>query len=410
MTRVFGVLTVLAMLAGSVQGGECGGCRVACCSAPCQTWCAPAAVAAPQCQTVQRTIMVPTWTTETQVVNSTEYRQEARQRTVTVYQTVPETKRGARTINYCEQETRVRQERYTVTKPIWVDQIQNYTVNVPYTEMRTGTRYVCRTVWEDVPQNYTVMVPHVEMRTGTRCVSHRVAETVLVNQCVDQGYFEERVSYGHAARCGGYGPAACSPCGSCGHSGGCGNGCGNGCGHTGGCGAGCGYAPVCTTTCRVWVPNIVTIQVPHTTHRWVTSQEQYEYPVTVCHAETRTQVVKVARQVTEPQTYEYPVTLCRAEPRTRTVKVCQYINEELVRDVPYTVSVPKSRVEEYDYTVYNSVPVEKVETYTVCVPYPVSREVQVQVCRMIPQVVTVAVPCAAPCGGGCGSCGGCGGY
>ena len=35
---------------------------------------------------------------------------------------------------------------------------------------------------------------------------------------------------------------------------------------------------------------------------------------------------------------------------------------------------------------------EKTETYKVCVPHTVEKEVQVQVCRMVPKTITCKVP------------------
>jgi len=51
------------------------------------------------------------------------------------------------------------------------------------------------------------------------------------------------------------------------------------------------------------------------------------------------------------------------------------------------------------------VPKEQVQTYTVCVPHTVEKEVQVQVCKMVPKTVTCKVPVTCcrpqPC---CNSC------
>ena len=56
------------------------------CAAPCQ-----AAVPCQAYELVEKTVMVPTWVTETRKVNVTEYRREPRERTYTVTRMVPET-------------------------------------------------------------------------------------------------------------------------------------------------------------------------------------------------------------------------------------------------------------------------------------------------------------------------------
>jgi hypothetical protein len=81
--------------------------------------------------------------------------------------------------------------------------------------------------------------------------------------------------------------------------------------------------------------------------------------------------------------------------------------EQRTREVPYTVCVAQTRTRQEQVTEYKQVPVEKVDLVTVMVPREVEKEVQVQVCRMVPK--TVKVP-ASGCGGS--SCGGgstCGG-
>ncbi len=62
-----------------------------------------------------------------------------------------------------------------------------------------------------------------------------------------------------------------------------------------GCGGGCGgCAPATTTVCRrVWVPNIVTEQIPVTTYQNQKSTQEYTYTVTLCRTETRNRPVTV---------------------------------------------------------------------------------------------------------------------
>jgi hypothetical protein len=72
--------------------------------------------------------------------------------------------------------------------------------------------------------------------------------------------------------------------------------------------------------------------------------------------------------------------------------------------VPYVECVPVTKTRTYPVTTVRRVPEEKTENYTVCVPYPVQREVQVQVCRMVPK--TIQVPVSTGCANnGCNDCG-----
>ena len=163
--------------------------------------CAPApgpAACAPQFRTEERTVMVPQAVAEMQKVCVTEYRNEERSQEVTVCKQVPETVQKTRTYTVYEQQPRSRQENYTVCKPVYRDVVQNYTVCVPYTKTQGalapsaqavlqrhrpelhglyplhrnagGHPDVCRPSYRDVVQNYTVCVPYTETRTGTRTV------------------------------------------------------------------------------------------------------------------------------------------------------------------------------------------------------------------------------------------------
>lgn len=361
MLQRCGVLLAALLLlafAASAEAGIRHGCR-ACC-APCVTYagcgcgdCAPAVVAAPVQPTyVERTIYVPEMVTETRKVQVCEYTNETRERRFTVYRQVPEVKQVTEDYTVMTTENRVRRETYVVAKPVYREVAQNYTVMVPYQEKRVGTRTVCRTVQE----------------TRVRTV------------CEDQGHYEDRVyqktigggcysmSYGSGYGCG-------SGCGGC-HSH---RRCRRSCGGCGGCGGygGCGdcvtvYQPpqVCNYVQKVWVPNVVTKEIPYVVNRVVPAQEQFEYMVT----------------------------LCRPEVRTRNIRVCEYVNERRERDVPYTVCVPVKKSRVVNVTTYRSVPEEKVENYVVAVPHMVEKEVPVTVCRMVEKKITVPVyPCGQPC-------------
>ncbi|MBW8885634.1 MAG: ferredoxin, partial [Planctomycetia bacterium] len=59
---------------------------------------------------------------------------------------------------------------------------------------------------------------------------------------------------------------------------------------------------------------------------------------------------------------------------------------------------PESRTETYTVTRCDQVPENTIENYTTRVCVPVTKEVEVQVCRMVPKVVSVTVqPCPAGC-------------
>jgi hypothetical protein len=137
---------------------------------------------------------------------------------------------------------------------------------------------------------------------------------------------------------------------------------------------GCGScAPQMIKQCvQVWVPNIV--------------------------REQRTCTVMRTRFV--QQTYEYPVTLCRAETRTRTVQVCENVAEQVTNDVPVTICVPEKRTKTSDVTKYKCVTETQKQSYTVMVPTQEQRQVQVNVCKMVPQTIQqtikVWVPNCAP--------------
>lgn len=270
---------------------------------------------------------------------------------------------------------------------------------------------------------------------------------------------------GHMGRCG------------CGRSAGCGAGCGSGCGLGGGCGAGVGYggggcgtaqpqyaqpalaysvpaysAPVCNApvyseaaqysapttqmvTRRVWVPNVVTEEVPvveniaqsqevaYTVFEQHTEQVPFEVTYLVYRPETRTGTRKVVNYVEEPRTRTRKVVQYNDETRTRTLKklsykqvtrtetipVVSYETEKRTKEVSFTFNVPETKVEPFTSTRYETVNEEVSEEYTVSVPVSTMKEVQVQVCRMVPKLVPVTIyPCGeAQQAGGCAS--GCGG-
>lgn len=314
---------------------------------------------------VERKVCVPTWTTETRKVMVTEYKTEQQERTRTIYERVP---------------VQVEQERtYTVMVPEQHTKQVKYYVCVPTVHQVEQKYYVCVPNRKQVEQTYTVMVPHVEERTGTRMVCEAYQEQVMRKVTRDLGHWETQTvevpcatvsacdSGCHRSvrrglfrrRCG----RGCSPCVS--------TSCCSPCG-TSEC------APATRTVCkRVWVPNVVTEEVPCTVTRYRQVPQEYKYHVTVCKPEQRTRSVTVCHYTREE--------------RTRTVNVTRYHREERTKDVTYTVCVPHQKTDKVMVTTYKCEPKEITETVTVCVPHQVEKEVEVKVCKMVEQIVQVAV-------------------
>lgn len=347
----------LAMTMGA-SPAEAGGCGCSACVAQAAAPCGEVAY-----QLVERTIQVPTMVTERRVVNVTECRTETRERTITVQRVIPETKQVRDVYTVMVPQVQNRVEKYHVQVPVWREVEQNVTVNVPVQETRQGVRHVCRQVQVQ------------EMQTVTRDLGHW--DEVLVE-----------VAHHAAPACST--PAPCGrgrrfgrSCGGCGQCGGCGS-CGGGCGEVG-YDAGCGPA-VTQQIQRVWKPDIVSEQVPVTV--W------------------RNQMVEEA--------YEYQVTVCRQEVRKQKTKVCEYVTQERQREFQVTVCVPEQREAVRNVTSYRTVAEPQVQRYTVQVPVVVQKEVNVQVCRMVPKTVVCKVPVAVDCGacapvhGGHAPCHGCG--
>jgi YTV len=229
----------------------------------------------------------------------------------------------------CRPET--RQQNVTVCRMVPETQMVTCKSTICVPEQRTATQNytVCRMVPETVSRQITVMVPQTETRQGTRTVCRPVAVQETRTVCKDMGHCETRC---YVDCCG------------------------------------------CTRTCEVWVPNIVTEQVPITVYKPQNYQENFNYQVTVCHPEQRTITQQVAKPVYE----------------TRS------------RQVNYTVPVAKQIERQVPQTTLRQVTENKVVNYTVMVPQKIERQVTVPVCTMVPKQVTYAVPppCSS-CGGVC---------
>jgi hypothetical protein len=347
MKKLVAALLAYAMLWTSVlpaQAGWYSGCGPCCPPQPCY-------------QTVQKTVMVPSWETQTQTIQVSRCRPEVRQMTYNCYRNVP------------------------VMKQVQ----QQCTVMVPQVQQKTISYTVCRQEMREYTRQCTVMVPVQETRTCMRQVCQMVPQTMTHTVCVDQGHWET-VSCGGApsgapemsnppannappampapalpspserpaapapqAKQAGkipvmqvsfrrnmmqYGGGCCSPC-----------------------------APSCCVQ-RVWVPQIVQKQVSYTCMKPQISQVPCNYTVTVCHPEVRTYKVQCPVMVPEQQTKTINCTVYVPQVQTRTYNVCNY----------------------------QCVAEKRTVNCTVMVPYTENQQIQVQVCKMVPKTITCQVP------------------
>lgn len=471
--------------------------------------------------TMYKVVLEPQVTTESRIVNSMEYRDEARTRARVVQRTQPVQFEDYRTRTVIVPKTETKTIEYSVlvphtsektvevveSVPVWKEVQQNYTVKVPVLTDVQEEYEVRVAQLQDQEFTYTVYVPHAETQTRMQTVTNAVpvtkSRTVTVNVPVartqtvtkDYGHWETRmeevtvqssasysvpVSSGYAPAapavqgCGapsaGYGMGGCSPCASasagrhhgligkllhhhrgghagCGHCGGAGCGsCGAGgavvyaggasCGVTygGAVDGGCGMSttqviqsvPSTQMVARqVWVPNVVTEdvsvvenvpqsqEITYTVYEQRSEQVPYEATSVSYRPEPRTGTRKVVNYVPEKRTRTRKVVSYQDETRTRTLRqasyeqktrtdtipVVSYTTEKRTKDVTYTVNVPETQVEPFTATRYETVEEVVNEQYTERVAVPVSKEVQVQITRMVPKLVAYQVNLSAPATG-----------
>lgn len=205
---------------------------------------------------------------------------------------------------------------------------------------------------------------------------------------------------------------------------------------SGACGVATAAPATMTTTRRVWVPSVVTEEVQvvtnevrneevaYTVYEQQSTQVPYECAYVVYRPETRTGSKKVVEYVSEPRTRARKVVSYNDEQRTRTRRelsyktetkqetypVVTYRTEKKTKDISFTVQVPTQTVEPFQSTRYETVTEDLVEEYTVNVQVPTTKEVQVQVCKMVPKLVPYTFhPCATVgCGATSSSASGCG--
>lgn len=196
---------------------------------------------------------------------------------------------------------------------------------------------------------------------------------------------------------------------------------------------------------RVWVPSIVTENVPvvesqtsteqvaYTAFETQTEQVPFECTYVVYAPEQRSGTRQVVDYVNETRTRSRKVVQYSEETRTRThrelsytqqtrtetIPYVTYTTEKRTKEVTFTVNVPQTKTEPFTTTRYDTVCEEVTEEYTVRVAVPSSKEVQVQSCRMVPKLVPITIyPCSGngqsnggglgfgAGNGGCATCGG----
>lgn len=136
-------------------------------------------------QTVTKTIMVPTTSVETRQTQSVEYRDEVRERAVTVYDQVPERKQITTESTVLVPQVRNRVENFTVQVPVVRSVQQNVTVNTLQTETRIGTRRIERCV--PATEVRSVVVGGELVRRGVESDKGGVkVQSSVVGGCVKQ--------------------------------------------------------------------------------------------------------------------------------------------------------------------------------------------------------------------------------
>lgn len=401
-----------------------------------------------------KTIMVPT--TENKTIEYTVLVPEQSTKTVDVSVTVPVWNEVSE--NYTVKVPTISDvsETYNVNVARLKDESFTYNVFVPQTETVTKMQTVTNAV--PVVKTRTVQrtVPSYSTQSVTKDYGHweTVVEEVagscygaaqVVSEAPAMYYSTPAMNYSASAMsysngCGNAVMATTVSGGGCGNgifgrSRGCGcarksSGCGCGARASGSCGTasscGCGTAVAAapattTTTRRVWVPSVVIEEVPvvtdsvsseevaYTVYEQQSTQIPYDCAYVVYRPEQRTGTKKVVEYVSEPRTRSRKVVSYTDEQRTRTRRVLSYTTqtkqetypvvtyrtEKKTKDISFTVNVPTQTVEPFQTTRYETVSEDVVEEYVVSVQVPTTKEVQIQICKMVPKLVAYTFnPCA----------------
>jgi hypothetical protein len=235
---------------------------------------------------------------------------------------MPEMVTEMRTITVCDWRAEQRQETYMACRMVPETREVPYEYTVPTYETRTRefVYSVFKPVLSSFNRDYTVMVPYTEKRQGVRSECRMVPVEMTCTVCEDHGAWRQMFQHD-----------------------------------------GCGCCGSCSRACRTWIPKLQPREIKYTVMR----PEMHDVP------------------------YEYEVTLCHPEKRTETVQVCNYVAQPQTRSVPYTVCVPVTKTGIREITCYHRVEEPATYTYTVQVPYSVEKQVPVQVCRMVAKKVTL---------------------
>ncbi len=249
-----------------------------------------------------KTVMVPK--TESKTIEYSVLVPETSQKTVELVETVPVWKDVSETYTVKVPHVEEQPEEYEVEVPKLRDEQFTYTVYVPKAETQTKSQTVTNAVPVTKTRTVQVCIPTTNTQTVTRDYGHwetRVDE-VVVSGMTFATEQPSSVSYGsgcgfNMGGCGSYvtggigcsasvgcGPQrGCGSCGDCSDCGGCGSmGAHTGCGsfHAAGVVPDCGYSVAATPTTqtvsrRVWVPNVVTEEVPVVENQTHTQEVAY---------------------------------------------------------------------------------------------------------------------------------------
>jgi hypothetical protein len=374
-------------------------------------------------------VLVPTYVTEKQSFCATEYRDEPRQRVVNGYKTinvtedrvrvvmVPTTRTETKIVEYTVQVPvqAVQERTYKIKVPVWTEQPETYNVKVPVLKEIQEPYCVKVPVLQEVPFTYCVNVPYPVTNTVNRTVSTvvPVVKTRTLSYCVpvtktksipvDRGHWENRVEHvpGGPVQAPGKGVPVQAP-----SKGSEKQALMNG-----------GGQVVCR---QVWVPNIINEEVSEVVPQQQTAEVEYlvyeQHYKTVPHecvciefrpenrTGTKMEVVyqtqarmrprTIVEYVNETRTRPKKVLSFKEEERKESYPVITYHPEKRTKEVSYTVCVPESKTENYTVTRCEQVPDHRIENYTIRTCVPVVKEMEVRVCRLVPQVVSMTVcPC-----------------
>ena len=348
-----------------------------------------------------------------------------------------------------------------------VTKMQTVTNAVPVVKTRTVQRTVPSYSTQSVTKDYGHWETVVEEVAGScygaaqvalaPAMSYAMPTTGCSNGCGNASMATTVVSGGGCGNAMFSGSQACgSPCqkSSCGCVSPCSTSCGSTtgsacggnaivggnvvCGGTtvNGCAQSVAAAPATRTASRrVWIPSVVTEEVSvvtntfknedvsYTIYEQQSTEVPYECAYVTYRSEQRTGTKKVVEYVPEPRTRTRKVVNYNDEQRTRTRRVLSYKTEtkqesypfvtyrteKRTKDISFTVNIPTQTVEPFQTTRYETVAEDVVEEYTVSVQVPTTKEVQVQVCKMVPKLVAYTFnPCAnasvsgSQTGAGCG--------